>query len=305
MRQKQHGWGSGDSNVAVRLPVACEEGVAMIKHILVPTDGSDHAHKGVRYAVALAKQYQATLHGLYVVDVKLLEGPFLRDISASLGTAPYVNYQNNIALILEERGRAALEAFTAACDEAGVTQHTAEQVTGIITRSILEKSELMDLIVMGRGGEHSEWLDGLVGSTTQAVIRRATRPVLLTSTDTPGRQRFVVAYDGSAHAKRALQTAAGIGADWSAPFHVLVVGKEHTEELLGEARSYLAAHSLEVSYVARDGDPSEVIVQYAEECEADLLIMGAYGHTKVRELVVGSTTAYAINHAPCPLLLTR
>ena len=276
----------------------------MIKHILVPTDGSDHAHRGVRYAVALAKRYEATLHGLYVVDVKLLEGPFLRDISASLGTAPYVNYQNNIALILEERGKAALEAFAAACDEASVA-HTTTQVTGVVIRSILEKGELADLIVMGRGGEHSEWLDGLVGSTTQAVVRRASRPVLLTSTETPALERFVVAYDGSAHAKRALQTSAGIGTEWKTPFHVLMVGKERADEIESEARDYLAAHQLDVQYVVRDGDPSEVIVEYAEECEASLLVMGAYGHTKVRELVVGSTTAYAINHAPCPLLLTR
>ena len=47
------------------------------------------------------------------------------------------------------------------------------------------------------------------------------------------------------------------------------------------------------------------IIEVAKECSADLLVMGAYGHTKVRELVVGSTTAYAMNHAPCPLLLTR
>ena len=55
----------------------------------------------------------------------------------------------------------------------------------------------------------------------------------------------------------------------------------------------------------RAGDPSETIVAYAGDCAADLLIMGAYGHTKVRELVVGSTTAYAMNHAPCPVLLAR
>ena len=85
----------------------------MIKKILVPTDGSENALVGARYAVALAKQYGAQLHGLHVVDVKLLEGPFLRDISASLGTAPFVNYQNIIASLLEERGEAALSVLPA------------------------------------------------------------------------------------------------------------------------------------------------------------------------------------------------
>jgi nucleotide-binding universal stress UspA family protein len=276
----------------------------MIKHILVPTDGSPAAQRGVRYAAGVAGYYGAKLHGLHIVDIKLLEGPFLRDMSASLGTAPYVNYQGNISMILEERGKMALEQFNQICREASVAHETI-LVTGIVVRSILEKSELADLIVMGRSGEHSEWLEGLVGSTTQAVVRRATRPVLVTAIATPGRGRFMVAYDGSHHAKRALQAAAAICADWQVPLDLLVVREKKAEALVEEAQAYLQAHGTAVNYVTRTGDPSEIIVRYARECHADLLIMGAYGHTKVRELVVGSTTAYAINHAPCPLLLAR
>jgi nucleotide-binding universal stress UspA family protein len=72
-----------------------------------------------------------------------------------------------------------------------------------------------------------------------------------------------------------------------------------------EAMEYLNAHKLDVEYVQRTGEPAETIVRYAKDCAADLLVMGAYGHSKVRELVVGSTTAYAINRAPCPVLLVR
>lgn len=276
----------------------------MIKHILVPTDGSDYAMLAVRYAAAFARQYGATLHGLHVVDVRLLEGPFLRDISASLGTAPYVNYQGNMAMILEERGKAALEALSNACRDADIRCETS-QTTGTLARSIVERGELTDLIVMGRGGEHGEWLEGGIGSTTQAVVRRATRPVLVTGTAQPGHDLYVVAYDGSSHSKRALQFAAQLCADWNAPLHVLSVGAERAVASLDEARAYLDAHEIGVQYVQREGDPSERIVGYALECGADLLVMGAYGHTKVRELVVGSTTAYAMSHAPCPLLLTR
>ena len=276
----------------------------MIKHILVPTDGSDSAAHGVRYAAGMAQRYGAKLHGLHIVDVKLLEGPFLRDVSASWGTAPYVNYQGNISLILEERGGSALETFRQACEEAGVECET-ELMTGLVARSILEKAELTDLVVMGRSGEHSEWLEGLVGSTTQAVVRRASCPVLVTADETPGSDRFMVAYDGSNYARRALQVAADVCVDWQARLDVLAVGDDRADAWLEEARSYLEPHDLTVEYERRDGDPSEVIVEYATEFKADLLIMGAYGHTKVRELVVGSTTAYAMNHSPCPLLLTR
>jgi len=276
----------------------------MVKHILVPTDGSEFAMVGVRYAAGLAKHYGATIHGLHVVDIKLLEGPFLRDISASLGTAPYVNYQGSVSLILEERGKAALAALRKVCAETGTPCETS-QVTGIVNRAIIEKSGLADLIVMGRGGEHGQWLEGLAGSTASAVVRRADRPVLFATWDKPGGERFMIAYDGSPHASKALQSAAQMTFDWGAILRVLSVGGERATECIRDAKGYLSTHEIQVEYATRQGDPSEIIIAEAGEWKADLLVMGAYGHTKVRELVVGSTTAYAMNHAPCPLLLTR
>ncbi|NUM53106.1 MAG: universal stress protein [Candidatus Hydrogenedentes bacterium] len=275
----------------------------MIKHILVPTDGSEQALIGARYAVGVAKRLGASVHGLYVVDIKLLEGPILRDVSASLGTAPFANYQGNISMILEQRGEAALDVVTKLCSDSGVPC-ACERSTGVVPRVITEKSELCDLIVMGRSGEHSEWLEGLLGSTTEAVVRRSRRPVLVTAHDTPKASRFIVAYDGSPNAKHALHVAAEYAATWAAPLNVLVIGA-HPEHVVSEARTYLEPHGLTTHYEVRDGEPSESIVAYAGETNADLIVMGAFGHNRLRELVGGSTTAYTLDHAPCPLLLTR
>lgn len=276
----------------------------MIKRILVPTDGSEFALKGVHYAVALAKKYNATVCGLHVVDVKLLEGPFLRDLSASLGTAPYVNYQGNIALILEERGKAALASLEKACEEQGVACKT-QQVTGIVARAIVEQGDLTDIIVLGRGGEHGPWLEGLVGSTAEAVIRRASQPVLITGQAELQDQRLLAAYDGSPHARHAFKSAIAIANDWGAPLNVLVVGREETDAIVEEAQGLLEDYEASGEIVRRAGEPGEAIIAHAAELDAGLVIMGAYGHSKVRELVVGSTTTYVINHAPCPVLLAR
>ena len=123
----------------------------MIKRILAPTDGSDCARLGLHFATALAKQYDAAILGIHVVDIKLLEGPFLRDLSASLGTAPYVNYQGNIAKILEERGKAALLELEQRCKEGGISCET-KLVTGRVPAEIVEAASLTDLVVMGRAG---------------------------------------------------------------------------------------------------------------------------------------------------------
>jgi nucleotide-binding universal stress UspA family protein len=276
----------------------------MIKQILVPTDGSDYANIGVQYAIGLAKQHDASVIGLHIVDIRMLEGPFLRDISASLGTAPYVNYQSNIASILEERGKATLEDFRRRCEQAGVKFHDV-QLTGSVMQSIVTQSELADIIVIGRGVEHGQWIEGLVGSTTESVVRHTKRPVLVTGRAEAKIQRFVVAYDGSAHARSALQFATSLGETWLVPFEVITVAGEGGEKIIDEARSYLEAHDLAVEYAVREGDPRDTLVDYAREREADLLVMGAFGHSKVRELLLGSTTHYILNHAPCPLLLAR
>lgn len=277
----------------------------MIKRILVPTDGSEPARLGQDYAIALARRAGAALLGLHVVDVKLLEGPFLRDLSASLGTAPYVNYQGNIASLLEERGHDALNTFRESCAAAGLDCET-KQVTGVVSRSIVETGELADLIVMGRGGEHSEWLEGLIGSTTEAVVRRAARPVLVTGTAEFRTERMVLAYDGTHMARHAMRTAAEVAGAWNVALHVLSVGRdEEAADAQAEAREYLQTHCLDVCYATRGGDPGESITAYALEAGADLVIMGAFGHSKVREIVLGSTTSYVLNHTPVPVLLTR
>jgi nucleotide-binding universal stress UspA family protein len=276
----------------------------MLKRIMVATDGSEAAANGARYAVALARKYTACIQAIHVSDVKLLEGPFLQDLSASLGTTPYINYQGNIAMILEERGRAALDEVEEACKEAGIECETT-LVTGIIARSIVEHSELADLIILGRGGEHSAWLEGLIGSTTEAVVRRAHQPVLVTAEESPGSERFVMAYDGTSHAKHALKSAATIAKDWGMACHLLTIGPDSTESLLEEARNYLQPFEIDAKYERREGDPGESIVAFAREVGADMIVMGAYGHSKVREFVVGSTTTYTLSHAHCPVFLHR
>ncbi len=276
----------------------------MMKRILVTTDGSDSSAKGVRYAIALAAKQQASVLALHVVDVKLLEGPFLRDLSASLGAAPYVNYQGSIAMILEERGKAALEHVAKLCAEKGVHCET-ELQTGIVPRVIVEQGDLVDLIVMGRAGEHKDFLEGLMGSTTEAVARRASVPVLITNQDTPHVDQFVLAYDGSRHAKAALRAGVMVAEQMSAKMHLLVVGEETARHWLDEARDYLQSHTIALEYVRKTGDPGEAIVAYAGECDAGLIVLGAYGHSKLREIVLGSTTSYTANHAACPVLLVR
>jgi nucleotide-binding universal stress UspA family protein len=276
----------------------------MIKRILVPTDGSEAAMEGIQYAIMLARKLGASLLGVYVVDIKLLEGPFLRDLSASLGTAPFVNYQGNITMLLEERGRMALDTFEKECEAAGIPCE-ATLSTGVVWRQVLEQSELADAIVMGRGGEHSEWLEGLMGSTTESVIRRAEVPVFVSQAARPLENTILAAFDNSSHSRQALRAAVVLAESFKAALHVLIVGHGDDAAILDAAKGYIQSHEVEVSYIQKDGVAEEIIIETAQDCNADLIALGAYGHSRITELVLGSTTAYTINKAQCPVLLCR
>jgi len=175
----------------------------MIKRILVPTDGSESAEIGVRYAVALARREGASLLVLHVTDIKLLEGPFLRDLTASLGAAPYVNYEGSISMLLEERGKAALAYARQLCEQEGVPCETSLQ-TGVVPKVICESADLVDLVVMGRAGEHNQFLDGLIGGESKDHAcpgrgRRTGRQPARRSAGLPadqGHQRLLCTEDG-------------------------------------------------------------------------------------------------------------
>ena len=68
----------------------------MIKNILVALDGSDYSNIAVKYGIWLAKNFGAKLSGLHAVDIVLLEGPFLHDLSGSVGFEPFLNFSSRM-----------------------------------------------------------------------------------------------------------------------------------------------------------------------------------------------------------------
>ena len=275
----------------------------MIKRILVPTNGSEAAAHGVSCAIALAARLRAHVIGLNVVDVRLLENVFVRDMASGLGTPPFLNYPDGITERLQMRGHTALAALQAECAAAGVSCEIT-LATGVVPLVIVEQAALADLVVIGRAPRHGERMEEFVGSTTESVARHSAVPVLVTAVPKLGTGLCLAAYDGTAHARNALRTAVEVSTEWKLPLRLLVVS-DAPQPLVEEARGYLQSHDLTVEYKTKTGKPGEQIVAHAAECGAALIVMGAFGHTKLRELVVGSTTAQTLHHAPCPVLLIR
>ena len=219
----------------------------MIKNILVPIDGSDHAMAALEYSLWLAENFNGTLFGQHVIDTVSIEGTFFHDISGSLGFEPYLDFSTKMREVLEERGKSMLEEFRQRCSEKGV-RHEAFLDMGIIANEICERSRVADLVVLGHRGLNEEFSTGLLGSTADGVTRKCPRPVFVSTKRFKIIERPILAYDGSQRASSAMESAAEFCTQLDLPLTVLYVPKEEriADRVLGEARSYLGSYGIQV-----------------------------------------------------------
>ena len=131
----------------------------MYSDILIPTDGSQGAKAALQHGIEIATQWDATLHALYVVDLRIARsGPLLQ--------------------MLQEEGREALRESEVAGTQAGLSVVT-ELVEGYPHEEILEylREHGIDMVVMGTHGRTG--IDRIIlGSVAERVVRRSPVPVL-------------------------------------------------------------------------------------------------------------------------------
>ena len=122
--------------------------------------------------------------------------------------------------------------------------------------------------------------------------------------------RILVAWNGSREAARALAEARPyLGRAQSVS--ICVVGDKRSEEraLLGsEAKKHLKHHGIDAvvhCVSSRNGDVGETLISEAGRHKADLIVMGGYGHSRLREWLLGGVTYELLQRAPVPLLLAH
>ena len=176
---------------------------------------------------------------------------------------------------------------------------------GVPSKVIAEVGDAFDLIVMGRRGAQAKFTQDLLGSTTEAVVRRAGTPVLLTGETYRPHPEVLLLFDGSRPANHALKLAADVcrATGWS--LRVLTVGDDagRTGPILEEARAYLEGAAYPCDYRVREGEPVFAVLEELEEYPADLVFMGMQGHSFLHDLILGSTTEQLMREIDVPLLL--
>lgn len=279
----------------------------MIKTILVGLDGSAHAGTAARYAIWLGAKLRATVVAMHVVDIVSIEGSVMHDISGSLGFEPYLDFSSKMREALHDRGKIFLQELTDSAAAAGVRAETVLTM-GIVASELAEQAKTADLVVIGHRGVNERFSTGLLGSTADSVTRQSPKPVFVSGADFRPCTNPLLAYDGSSRAATVMQSAAELCATLGLPLTVLTVNKDEVagREVLDEATAYLRSYELQTTFeLIASGSAPERITAFIEERGHDLLFIGAYGHSRIIELVLGSTTEYVLRNARCPVFLNR
>lgn len=211
------------------------------------------------------------------------------------------------AKLISQRGRAILEDARAILEKDGVTEITTRLRQGDIVEAVAEVERDARVILIGKRGEAANFAKGHLGSNLERIVRASHKPVFVASRAFKPISKVLVAYDGGASAMKAVDHIAQSPVFQGLSVHVVTVGSASPEvsNRLDEAKAMLKSAGLEAETSVLPGQAETALAKLVEEAQFDLLVMGAYGHSRIRTLIIGSTTTAMIRSCKVPVVLMR
>lgn len=275
-------------------------------------DGSPIASAVCDVAAWSSLRLDVPLKMLHVLERS--ESALAGDLSGSLGVDSREHLLDELVALDERRSRLALEHGQHMLAEAerrakedGVEQVSSLQRHGSLVDTVAELEDDIRVIVIGRLGEGHESSAHTIGSHLENVIRTSHRPILVAVPDFVVPTSFMIAYDGSATAEKALDMVIASPLLKGLECHLLTVCPEGDERLkqMAQAEEKLQGAGFAVRSQRLQGDVHSALQQYQQQHNVGMLVMGAYGHSRIRQFFVGSNTTRTVSLSDIPVLLLR
>ena len=279
--------------------------------ILAAIDASGYAASVCDLAAWTSARLDLPVELLHVVQRKDAVAE-RHDLSGAIGLGTKSSLLEELTRLEEadarlqvERGRVLLAASEKRLRDAGVSDVRSLHRHGGIVETILEREADARVVVIGKRGASHEFASDHIGSKIERVVRASARPILIASRTVEAPRVGVLAYDGSPASSRALECCASSPLFRDLPVHIVVAGADDVRHrgLVAAARAVLDGR--ETTDTLRAGKPEDVIADVVAATPGAILIMGAYGHSPLRTLIVGSTTTAMIRTVRVPVLLMR
>jgi nucleotide-binding universal stress UspA family protein len=262
----------------------------MLRSILLALDTTPGSKTARAVAAGLMQSYAAKLTGAALVDRSELS-ELGGDIAPRGGT-----------LRSEIRIAGMIDALQAEIPKAEV-----RELDDAPEAALLRKLERHDLLVIGRDSAlDGEPIRNGVSPLIEGLVRHGARPVIVVPYGAPLVGPVVVAYDGSAACQRSLQICLLLGLLSGRDVTIASVAdiEERGQECAERCSALLHRHGIAVRAVGLAGaEPVDSLIERAQSLKASLLVIGAYGHSLLRDMFVGSTTRALLRRAPCSVFM--
>lgn len=277
-------------------------------------DGMPAAASVVDWAAWAAQRLQAPLQLLHVLDEPVALPP-VGDFSGALGFGAQEMLQQQLGALDEQRSAIAREAgrhvLESACDRAaqqGVPEAAQAMPYGELVDVLMGLEDSARLVVLGEHYRTTMPRAVYLSAHVERVVRSLRRPVLV-ATVAPfvAPERFVVAFDGSDTARKTLDMVAASPLLRGLPALVAMAAPDTPEhqQQLGSAQAVLRAAGFEAQTALLPGDPENALPPLLQSQGNAVLVMGAYGHSRIRQLILGSTTTALLRLSPVPVFVLR
>lgn len=282
------------------------------KAVLACIDGSRLSEAVCDFASWLALHADSPLKLLHTID-RHNETAKTSDLSGSLGVDGRDHLLENIADSEHEQGKKLIQAGKKILHDAkqrvsafGVTSPITCLQHGNLIDSLIEyKSDIRTMVIGARGTQHEDQTNQ-IGSKLESMIRSMRQPILVAYKEFKEPSTLMIAYDGSETANKALELVASNPLYRDFTCHLVHVSKNGSSNILESAVNTLKAAGVkEVVSSAVIGKPVQALCEYQQSNNIDLTIMGAFSHTRIHDLLLGSFTVKMLQNTNTPLLLQR
>lgn len=285
----------------------------MNNKVLACIDHSSYTTAICDYAAWAALRLGAPLEFIHVLD-RHPEKAAKLDFSGSIGLGTQESLLEELSALDEQRsrlaqegGRQLLEAAKKRAIADGVPSPESRQRHGELVETLAELEPGARLFIVGQRGEAADLAPQHIGSNLERVIRALYRPILVSPKDFRAVRNVLIAFDGSATARKGIAMLASSSLLRGCVLHVVMAGPgtAANNEMVQWAGNSLKSASFSVKAGIVAGDADAVLTEYIAANHIDMLVMGAYGHSRIRQLLVGSTTTTMIRTLSIPILLLR
>ncbi|RTR07107.1 universal stress protein [Halomonas nitroreducens] len=284
----------------------------MTEQVMAAIDGSQFSEGVCDYAAWASLALEAPLTFVHVVDNHPQTAE--ADLSGNIGLGSREHLLEELshldeqrAKVAQEQGRLMLQAARDRAIEDGVAEPATRQRNGTLVETLAELEDDIRLLVVGKRGETAHQASEHLGSNLERVVRSLHRPILMVPDAFQRPERVMIAFDGSKTTRKGVEMLARSPLFKGIPCHVLIVGADtgDNRSQLDWALATLREAGHEAEGAIRAGEVEETLRAYKDEHAINLVVMGAYGHSRIRHLLVGSTTTSVLRRASIPVLLLR